>query len=120
METFTTLKDFVDNPDFHDQRQKYVGELDLNTIDAPIVEIVRDFARLPYSFTLQSCYGHFLHEGQKDPHDTRPLPVSDSLTTVEYRIAYLALCIEGCKPGRALFHALGQIPAIDPETIQFG
>lgn len=120
METFTELRDFVDNPHYPEQRQAHLGKLNINGIDAPIAEIVSGFAELPCCFTLQSCYGHFLHSNQKNPHNIEPLPISDNITRVEYRIAYIALCIENSTPGRALFQNLRQIPAIDPEYIQFG
>jgi hypothetical protein len=120
LETFTEPKRFVDNPHYHEQRQRYLARLDIRTIDAPIVEIVSGFVKLPYCFTLQSCYGHFLHSSQQDPNNIEPLPVSDCITAVEYRIAYIALCIENSHLGRDLYQAMGQIPAIDPEYIQFG
>jgi hypothetical protein len=120
LETFTELKDFVNNPHYQKQRQRYLARLDISTIDAPIVEIVSGLTKLAYCFTLQSCYGHFVHSGRQDSFNIKPLPVSDSITTVEYRIAYIALCIEDSKPGRDLFHDLGQIAAIDPEYVQFG
>lgn len=120
METFTGLKDFVDNPHFHEERQEYLGKLDINTIDAPIVEIIRGFARLPYCFTLQSCYGHFVYNGQKNPSNVEPLPISDSIVSVGYRISYIVLCVENSKLGKALFEDLNKIPTIDPEYIQFG
>ena len=120
METFTALKEFVNNPNFHAERQNCLEKLDIKSIDAPIVEIVSGFAKLPYCFTLQSCYGHFLHGEQKDPYNCQPLPVSNTIKEVEYRIAYIALCIDNCNPGKLLFQALSEIPEIDPEYIQFG
>lgn len=120
METFTELKDFVDNPHYHRQRQKSLSSLDINSIDAPIVEIINAFSKLPYCFTLQSCYGHFLHDNQKDPTNIEPLLISDSITRVRYRIAYIALCIQNNDLGRTLFHDLRKIPVIDTEYIQFG
>ena len=120
METFTALKDFVDNPDFHVQRKKFLSNLDISTIDAPLVEIIRGFARLSYCFTLQSCYGHFLYSSQKNSYNIEPLPISDSIDGVEYRIAYIALCLDNNELGRALFRDLSEIPKIDPEYIQFG
>jgi hypothetical protein len=120
LETFVQLKRFVDDPGFHGQRQRHLAELDLSVIDAPIVELVDHFAKLPYCFTLQSCYGHFLHSGQQDPCNIEPLPISDTITMVEYRIAYVALCIENSKLGQNLFHALGKIQTIDPKYVQFG
>ncbi len=120
METFTELKDLVDNPHYQEQRQQSLLNLDVNTLDAPIAEIIGSFTKLPYCFTLQSCYGHFLHAGQKDSRDTEPLPVSESIKTIEYRIAYVAICIENSELGSNLLKNLEKIPTIDPEYIQFG
>ena len=120
MVTFTALKKFVDNPHYSEQRQKALRQLDISTIDAPIIELIDSFSNLPYCFTLQSCYGHFLHDHQRDPQNFKPLPVSESLTHVEYRIAYIALCLQDSDPGRELFRDLKEILAIDPEYIQFG
>ena len=120
METFTDLKDFVDNPYFHDQRKKWLSKLDIGSIDTPIVELISGFAKLDYCFTLQSCYGHFLHNSQKNPYNIEPLPLSNCISNVEYKIAYIALCIENSKQGRTLFYDLKEIPSIDPEYIQFG
>lgn len=120
METFTGLKDFGHNPHYSKQRQKALINLDMGTIDAPIVELVEGFTKMSYCFTLQSCFGHFLYSGQKDEKSTKPLPVSKKITDVEYRIAYIALCFEDSDAGRQLFHALSRVPAIDPDFIQFG
>ena len=120
METFTELKDFVNNPHYHKQRQEYLSRLDIKTIDTPIIDMIRGFVKLPYCFTLQSCYGHFLHSNEKDPYNVEPLPISDNITRVEYRIAYIALGIENSDLGIALFQDLRKIPSIDPEYIQFG
>ena len=120
LETFTEVKDFVDNQHYHKQRQEFLSRLGIDTIDGPMVEIISDLNKLPHCFTLQSCYGHFLHDNQKDPKNIEPLPVTDSITSVEYRMAYIALCIENSPIGRALFQDLRQFPAIDPKYIQFG
>ena len=120
METFTELKDFVNNPSFHEERQKCFNRLNLDKIDAPIVDLIKDLAELDYCFTIQSCYGHFIYSRQKNPHNIEPLPISNSITKVEYRIAYVALCIENSVLGRELFQNLKEIPSINPEYIQFG
>lgn len=120
METYVGLKEFVDNPGYEAQRQKHLRELDTGIIDAPVVEIVRGFTQLPYCFTLQSCCGHFLHGGQTDPHNLERLPASGSTESVEYRLAYLALCIQNSPPGRTLYDDLEKVPAIDPDYVQFG
>jgi len=44
---------------------------------------------LPYCFTLQSCFGHFVFCGQNDQQNLEPLPVNDPIVKVEYRIAYI-------------------------------
>jgi len=120
METFTELKDFANNPHYHKQRQEALNKIDIDTIDTPIIPIIEGFSKLPYCFTLQSCYGHFLHQHQKNPKNIEPLPISESITRVEYRITYIALCLQNSESGRRLFHDLSKIPEIDPEYIQFG
>ena len=120
METFTKPKDFVGNPGFQKQRQESLDKLDISSIDEPIIDIVKNFAKLSYCFTLQSCWGHFLHNSQKDPHSLEPLPLSDEIRSVEYRIAYIAFCIENSECGIAFFKDLKEIPLINTHYIQFG
>jgi hypothetical protein len=120
METFTDLKDFVHNPNFVRQRHEMLSSLNLEDIDAPLVGLVRDLARLTYCFSLQCCYGHFLYAGQRDPRHIERLPLGAALKEVDYRIAYLAVCLQDNRAGRVLFQELSQLQAIDPEYIQFG
>lgn len=47
------------------------------------------------------------------------MPVTDASADVEYRIAYVAFCIENSDSGRKFLNALKNIPSIDPENIQF-
>ena len=74
----------------------------------------------PWSYSFSSCFGHFLYNDQKDPYNLEPLPVSESISKVEYKIAYIALCIEDNNQGCMLFNNLKEIPSIDPEYVQFG
>ena len=120
MNTFIPLKGFVANPHFPEQREQALSELDLGDIDPPIVDIVKTFQDLPDCFTLQCCYGHFLYTGQPDPHFIGPLPAMEEIDQVEYRIAYIALCIEDSHGGRELFRRLQGLEALDPKYIQFG
>jgi hypothetical protein len=55
VETFTDPKKMVENPNYQDQRQKSLAGLSDDLIDAPIIELINDFNKLPYCFTLQSC-----------------------------------------------------------------
>ena len=88
-------------------------------IDIPIIDLVNGYNKLSYCFTLQSCYGHFVYNGQKDFHNLEPLPVTGAIDKIEYRIAYIAFCIENSAAGRRFFETLKEVTSIDPENIQF-
>lgn len=120
METYTELKAFVANPGFQRQKQKVLAGLSDHMIDRPIVDLVNGYNRLPYCFTLQSCFGHFVCDDQPDRHNLEPLPVNKQIKAdIEYRIAYIAFCIEYSTPGKKLFEALQTITAIDTRYVQF-
>ena len=119
METFTEPKELVENSHYQEQRQKSLAGLTDVMIDVPIIKIINGFNKLPYCFTMQSCYGHFLYNGQKDTHNLESLSVTNTIARVEYRIAYIAFCIETSDSGRRLFEALKEITVIDPQNIQF-
>ena len=119
METFTELKELVENPHYQEQRLRSLAGLATVMIDAPIIDLIKGFNRLPYCFTLQSCYGHFLYNGQNDPNNLDPLPITNTIARVEYRIAYIAFCIDNSDSGRRLCDDLKKTTAVDPENIQF-
>lgn len=118
METFAEPKELVENPYYQKQREESLCGLTDDMIDAPVVELIRAFNRFPYCFTQQCCYGHFIYSGQKDPNNLDPLPVTNTISLVEYRIAYIAFCIENSFEGRQFLKVLQGIPVIDPENIQ--
>jgi len=120
VETFTSFRDPVVNPAFRGQRRQALSQLDLAAIDRPIVNLVRRFNALPYCFTLQSCWGHFVCAGQRNPRNLQVLPLEGCAASVEYRIAYVALCVDNGREGISLLRDLGELPAIDPDLIQFG
>jgi hypothetical protein len=120
LETFTELKKLLENPHFQKQKQEVLGELADDMIDKPIVNLIKGFNELPYCFTLQCCYGHFVYSGQKDTHNLDPMPTKEINTEVEYRIAYIAFCVENNPSGRGLLEAFKGIADIDPENIQYG
>ena len=121
METFAQPKDLVHNPRFRCNREHVSATLTLDVIDTPIRDVIWAFNALPHCYTLQSCYGHFLHAAQRDPRSllTLTLPVSD-IGTVEYRIAYIALCVEESEAGLQLVACLRQVTEIDAAYVQFG
>ena len=118
METYTEPKALVENPHYQRQRQTSLANLSDEMIDIPIIELVNSFNKLPYCFTMQSCYGHFLYKGQRDPHNLESLPAINTIASVEYRIAYIAFCIENSNSGRRFLEALKEITSIEPENIQ--
>lgn len=120
METFTGAKPLVDHPSFLEDRRKSIAGLVLNGIDAPLRDLIDAFSRMTCCFTLQCCWGHFLTPRSQDPHTLEPLAAFPVAGTVEYRIAYLALCIENSDAGRRLMEDLGRIVSLDHEYIQFG
>lgn len=120
MKTFTESRVLVDDPHYCAKREESLRKLRMSTIDAPIVEIIEDFRKLPYCFTLQSCCGHFICKGQRNRENIRPLFDFDNGSSIEYRIAYVALCIQNSDPGRQLLHDLAEMTRIDPEYVQFG
>ena len=120
METFITEKGLVSNPHFHNQRQKALNDLHQAIIDEPIVDLITKFATLPYCFTLQSCFGHFLLNDQSDPHSIESLPPLDQEFEVQYRIAYIAVCVQDDPAGRLLLDNLRELCLLDPLNIQYG
>jgi len=120
METFTEVKEFVPNADFEKQRSKALKKINYKHIDKPIIDIIKRLNDLPYFFTLQCCYGHLLYAGQTDEYNLEPIPKSDKINEIEYRIAYLAFCIQENSRGKELLSKLKELPKIDPQNIQFG
>jgi hypothetical protein len=120
LETYVAAKGLIRNPHFHNQRQKALIGLRQATIDEPIVGLISKFANLPYCFTLQSCFGHFLLDDQSDSHNVEPLPSLDQETDVQYRIAYIAVCVQDDTAGKMLLDDLRGLCLLDPQNMQYG
>lgn len=110
----------VVDPTYKDRRRQYLSELNIGELDAPIADLIDDLCDFPFCYTIQSCFGHFVYPGQEDPHNVQPLPSTSKIHSVEYRIAYIAICLEDSQSGREFLNWLKQIPEIDPDYIQFG
>jgi len=119
LETYIEPKDMMENPDYERQRQKSLAELADSMIDTPIIGLIKRLNRLPCCFTLQCCYGHFVYKGQDDTHNIEPLPPEVIADSIEYRIAYIAFCIENSEAGRRLLEDMKKLADIDPDNIQF-
>jgi len=120
LETFVPAQGFVDNPEF--QRQKKAALAGLNTaeMDPPLAGLIARLNTLSCAFTLQCCFGHFIHKANRDPFNTEALPASQDIRRVDYKIAYLAFCLDESPSGRELYRKLEKMTAIDPGYIQFG
>jgi hypothetical protein len=125
METFAGPKPFVDNPEYEKNRSGALETLRsliaTGRIDPPLVELMELFSRVPHCYTLQSCYGHFVHERQSDEHTTARLaPYRGMVHMVHYRIAYIAFVLEKSKNGFVLCRDLRTLASRNPWYIQFG
>ena len=69
METYTKPKELVSHPRYEEDRRKALAGLRDGMIDNPIVRLVNGMNTLPFCFTLQCCYGHFLYKGQNNTHN---------------------------------------------------
>lgn len=119
METFIEPKELKDNPHYQIQRSNALSYLTDEMIESPIIEIIHGLNKLPHCFTLQSCYGHFVYEGNNNINNLDTLPTDNIISKVEYRIAYIAFCIENSSSGRDLIDSFKDIAYIDPENVQF-
>ena len=120
METFTEARVFVHHSQFQEQRRELLLKLDFAGIDMPIIDVIQRFSKLQHCFTLQSCFGHFLFPGNIDPQNTKTIPRSKSIGSIEYRIAYLAFCLENSTQGKKLSRHLMELTSIDQQYIHYG
>lgn len=119
METFAKPRRFVTDPGFDAERKQALQTLVLSEIDAPIRGLIERFSKLPCCFTLQCCFGHFVHREAPLIDNFEPLPDYE-VGAIRYRIAYLALCIKNSDSGKRLYAAMKNIQSIDPQYVQFG
>ena len=120
METFTETKELDSYPGFNEQRNIVLKNINYNEIDTPIIGLIKNISKLDYCFSLQSCYGHFLYPGENNKLNTSPLPILNNNISIDYRIAYLAICIKDNQDGKSFLTNLTKLTLIDPEYIQFG
>ena len=120
METYVKPKKLVSNPHYQKQKERSVAKLNDSKIDKPIINIVNSFNILPFCFTLQCCYGHFIYEGQKNQYNFEPLNVVSLKTSkIKYKIAYIAFCIQNNKFGKIFLKSVAKVEKIDPQNVQF-
>ncbi len=120
METFGPSLPPVKNGRFADQRRAALAGLATAEIDEPIAGLIAAVNRREHCFTQQCCFGHFVWPPDRGPHNCTPLPPEDPGVPIEYRIAYVALCLDDGKEGRALLWGLSAVAEADPDYVQFG
>jgi len=117
METYTAPKPFEDYPGFQPDRQLALNILDIALIDNPLVGLIKDLNKLPYLFTLQCCHGHFL---TTDDEEISDFGLLGSINKVEYRLAYIAFCIENSPSGKKFAQQLKDISlTVEQGLVQF-
>jgi hypothetical protein len=117
METYIDYKPFTHNPNFKANRQATLQNLDLKLVDSPLRILIKDINRLPCIFTLQCCHGHFL---KKNGKEISTLELSEIDEQVQYKLAYIAICLENSRTGENIRQSLLNIPlSIDRGKIQF-
>ena len=120
METFTKTKELVPGSNFNEQRNIALKNIDYNEIDIPIIGLIKNILKLDYCFTLQSCYGHFLYQGENNQYNIKPLPIINKNISINYRIAYIAICIRDNREGKTFLKNLTSLTLINPEYVQLG
>lgn len=125
METFTSPRLFVPHLDYWTDRERLLEglrqEIAKNAIDAPLLPLVRECMTIPHCFTMQCCFGHFVHRLEPDTENLVPISrYTQEVGSIRYRIAYLALCLQDSPGGHAMYAELEKIAGLDPAFIQFG
>jgi len=119
MQTYMKARPVEDNDTFEAQRSDALAALDLSAMDEPMVSLVESLNRLPHCFTLQCCFGHFVAAGDTDTRTLAPPPPMGK-TPMEYRVAYVAICIRDDEHGRGLLDRIHELRDLDPKYIQVG
>jgi hypothetical protein len=125
METFTSARPFTLHPGYASDRDKTNRELEeemlSGSIDAPLLPIIRDWMPITHCFTVQCCFGHFVHDREPDIENlVPPSRYRGKIETVRYRLAYVAVCIQDTICGREMYADLEELAADNPDYIQFG
>lgn len=121
MQTFCSEKPLEYNPGFNAKKVRSLKEMSDVDIETPVVEVVNSLNKLPFCFTLQSCFGHFLIEGE-NISDSFYFPYSyTDAKEFLYRISYVAICVDSVPESRRLLTLLRDIlNKINTEYLQFG
>ena len=125
METFTHAKPFTRHPGYAADREKahreLAEEMIRGSIDTPLLPLIREWIPIHHCFTVQCCFGHFVHDLEPDTENlVPPSRYKGKIETVRYRLAYVAVCIQNNSHGKEMFADLEDLAADNPDYIQFG
>lgn len=125
METFTPAKPFTLHPGYLSDRENAHRELEeemlRGSIDPPVLPMIRECMPIIHFFTVQCCFGHFVHDLEHDNGNlVPPSQYMGKIETVRYRLAYLAICLQNNIRGRELYSDLKELATDNPDYIQFG
>ncbi len=120
MQTYITSKNLVEHTNYKKQREDTLRRLDMSKIDPLLTDLIKSFNSIPYCFTLQCCSGHFFNDFHRLDNASDFLFDPEKSNTIQYSIAYIAVCIRNCLLGRRLIEGIKKIASMDPEYIQFG
>ena len=125
MNTFTPARPFTRHPGYCSDREHAHRELEeemrKGSIDPPLLPLIRECIPIRHCYTVQCCFGHFVHDFEPETENIVPLSLyTGKIEKVRYRIAYFALCLEDTSCGRRMYHDLEALAASNPDYIQFG
>jgi hypothetical protein len=125
METFNPARPFTLHPGYVSDREKAQRELAeeilRGSIDPPLLPMIRECIPITHFFTVQCCFGHFVHDMEPDTENlVPPSQYSGKIETVRYRLAYLAICLQNNIRGREMYSDLEEMAADNPDYVQFG
>jgi len=125
MDTFIPARPFTHHPGYLSDRKNAQRELEMEilkgSIDPPLLPLIRECIPITHFFTVQCCYGHFVHDLEPDTENlVLPSRYLGKVETVTYRLAYLAVCIQDNGRGREFYADLEALAEENPDYFQFG
>jgi hypothetical protein len=125
METFTPARPFTHHPGYLSDREKAHRGLEeamlKGSIDTPLLPIIREWIPVAHCFTVQCCFGHFVHDLETDTENlVPPSHYKGTIETIRYRLTYIAVCLQNNIHGREMYSDLEELAVDNPVFIQFG
>ena len=121
METFAPARPLEENPGFEPKKARVLREIEVQSLDPEMRDLVAGFNALDHCYTLQCCHGHVMIPDQGPPEAWQGLAVEDPPPEKAlYQLAYLALVVRNDPAGEKLVKELARLAETDPAFIQTG